>query len=66
MRKTDCKHADRSPKMDHISCNDCGYIMTDRDSSWGVAKSKWFKSIDEAILYRDTGRLPDEEEKNKI
>jgi hypothetical protein len=65
MRKTDCKHTDRSVKMDHHSCNKCRYILTDSDSSWGVAKSKWFKSMDEAILYRDTGRLPDEEEKKQ-
>ncbi len=54
----DCAHRNIRPSYDYVVCEDCGSIKTDSDRSWGIAKNKWFESLDFAEFYRKTGTLP--------
>ena len=53
MKSNECTHTKGISEYDHWRCFMCGYILT--DSSWGVAKNKWFESIEKAKLYKDNG-----------
>jgi len=55
----DCEHENTKPSYEYVTCNDCGAIKTDSDRSWGIAKNKWFESLDIANFYKNNGRLPD-------
>lgn len=56
--ETKCDHSgDIRTGYDHVKCCNCHMIQT--DSGWGIASSKWFKSLDEARFYQKNGRLPE-------
>lgn len=53
-----CNHEETTPYYEYVRCNECGAIKTDSDSSWGIAKNKWFKNKEEAYFYKEKGYLP--------
>lgn len=53
-----CNHEKTIPYYEYVRCNECGAIKTDSDSSWGIAKNKWFKNKEEAYFYKEKGYLP--------
>ena len=55
-----CKHRYLNHHYEYVQCVDCLSIKTDSDNSWGIAKNKWFKSLEEANFYRQYGRLPEQ------
>lgn len=54
----ECTHRSTTPSYEYVRCNDCGSILTDSGSSWGIAKNKWFNSESEAKFYKNNGYLP--------
>jgi len=55
----ECKHKNIITNYTHITCVNCRSIKTDSDRSWGIAKSMWFSSLEEAEFYQLHGRLPE-------
>lgn len=58
-RETDeaCKHIGTVPYFDHVRCKSCPAVKT--DSQWGIAKNRWFDSLDIAKFYQKNGRMPE-------
>lgn len=54
---TTCDHLHKTPHWDHVECEVCRAVYTDED--WGIAKHRWFHSIDAARFYQQHGRLPE-------
>jgi hypothetical protein len=57
MEPVACGHETRA-RWDHVYCVRCGSVMPGAHEEWGIAKNRWFSSLDEATFYRDHGRLP--------
>ena len=59
MSKKECRHKDVRPSYEYVTCRSCGSIRTDQHRSWGIAKGKWFESLDMAEFYKKNGSIPE-------
>lgn len=53
-----CAHEKTWPSYKHSTCCACGWIKTDGDDDWGIAKNMWFADLEMANFYKRAGYLP--------
>lgn len=57
-QKLKCRHKNTLPNLNYHQCSNCGEIKTNKSKYWNDAKDKWFKTLFEAMFYREYGYIP--------